>query len=325
MSSSMCNFTFIDLFAGIGGFRVALESYGGRCVFSSDINKVARFVYNENFNEIPKGDITLIDEKLIPSHDILCGGFPCQAFSISGKQRGFEDIRGTLFFDIARIIKHHKPKVLFLENVKNFERHNNGKTLEVIKTILIDLGYNVFCKVLNASHYGVPTSRERLYFVCFRKDLKIENFTFPSVTNENKILRDIVDTEGDFSKYIINRSDIILNNKIVESDLFGSYPSKPIRIGTINKGGQGERIYSDLGHAITFSAYGGGIASKTGAYLINGRIRKLTPKECLKIMGFPENFKLQVSDSQAYKLIGNSVTVTVLKKIFEHIVINLNE
>ena len=136
--------TFIDLFAGIGGFRIALDALGLKCRYSSEWDKFAKITYNENFDEVPDDDITKVDEKFIPSHDVLCAGFPCQAFSISGKQRGFEDTRGTLFFDILRISKHHKPKVLFLENVKNFEKHDNGKTIIVVKKSLKKLGYNIF-------------------------------------------------------------------------------------------------------------------------------------------------------------------------------------
>ena len=153
------NYRFIDLFAGIGGFRIALESFGANCVFSSEWDKYAQKVYEANFGELPEGDITQISENNIPNHDILCGGFTCQPFSISGKQKGCEDIRGTLFFDIARIVEYHQPKVLFLENVRNFETHDDGKTLKIVKATLRDLGYDVFHKVLNASYFGLPQNR----------------------------------------------------------------------------------------------------------------------------------------------------------------------
>ncbi len=306
--------TFIDLFAGIGGFRLALETFGLKCVWSCEWDKYAQKTYYENFGEIPAGDITKIKESEIPEHDILCAGFPCQAFSISGKQKGFDDTRGTLFFDIARIAKHHKPKILFLENVKNLERHNKGETLKTILRILGELNYNVFYKVLNASHYGSPTSRERIYFVCFRKDLGFPNFSFPEPTYEKIYLKDVLEKNSDISKYIIKRKDIKLIKTAEQK------PSlRPLQIGTINKGGQGERIYSINGHAITLSAHGGGAAAKTGAYLIDGKIRKLTPRECARVMGFPETFKIPVTDSQAYKQFGNSVVVPVLAKIAEQI------
>lgn len=310
---------FIDLFAGIGGFRIALETQGAECVFSSEWDKHSQLTYEKNFNEIPYGDITRIDEKDIPMHDIICGGFPCQAFSISGKQKGFEDARGTLFFDIARIAKYHKPKVLFLENVKNFAKHDNGRTLKTVLEVLNDIGYDTYHKVINASNFGLPTARERIYIVAFRKDLNIRNFKLPETNNKTSVLKDLLEKEVD-DKYFINRSDIKLNNKEVSTDLLGQYPQKPIRIGTINKGGQGERIYSIYGHAITLSAYGGGVASKTGGYLVDGRIRKLTPRECARVMGFPETFQIPVTDSQAYKQFGNSVAVPVLKEIFSEII-----
>ena len=154
---------FIDLFAGIGGFHLALSSFDTECVFASEWDEHAKKVYEDNFGLQPFGDITQIDEREIPNHDIICGGFPCQAFSISGKQRGFDDSRGTLFFDIARITKHHKPKLLLLENVYNLEKHDNGNTLKVITETLDLLGYNCFYKVLNASHFGIPQIRRRIF------------------------------------------------------------------------------------------------------------------------------------------------------------------
>ncbi len=306
--------TFIDLFAGIGGFRIALESLGLNCVFSSEWDKYAQKTYYENFGEMPAGDITKIKETEIPPHDVLCAGFPCQAFSISGKQMGFDDTRGTLFFEIARIVKHHKPKILFLENVKNFGRHNGGKTLKTVLRILDELEYYVFYKTLNASHYGVPTSRERIYFVCFRKDLGVPKFSFPEPTFEKIYLKDILEKGIDFSKYEIVRDDI----KITKSDT-QKLSMNPIQIGSLNGGSQGERIYSVHGHAITLSAHGGGAAAKTGAYVIDGKIRKLTPRECARVMGFPENFKIPVSESQAYKQFGNSVAIPVVTKVAEKI------
>jgi len=327
MSFNIKKAKFIDLFAGIGGFRIALESFGLDCVYSNEWDKQAQITYEENFGEKPDGDITKVNEEIIPKHSVLCGGFPCQAFSISGKRLGFKDTRGTLFFDVARIVKHHKPEVLFLENVKNFAKHDDGKTLETVVNTLTELKYDVFYQVLNAGDYGLPTTRERIYIIGFRKDLGIKEFKFPSPTNKPTKLRDFLELNDDNSQYEITRTDIKIkmNDKKVYADLLGNYPQKPIRIGTINNGGQGERIYSDLGHAITLSAHGGGIASKTGAYLIDGKIRKLSPRECANIMGFPNNYKIVVSKSQAYKQFGNSVAINVLKSIFEQIIITLNK
>ena len=309
---------FIDLFAGIGGFRIALEKTGAKCVFSSEWDKFAQITYKENFGEIPKGDITNINEKEIPKHDILCGGFPCQAFSISGKQRGFKDTRGTLFFDIARIIKHHQPKIVFLENVKNLIKHYHGNTLKIILKTLDDSGYNVFYQVLVASTFGVPQARERIYIVCFRKDLEITSFNFPKPTHKKIIVKDILEDDEKAIDCIVNRTDL----KFWKRDETPSL--RPIQIGQINNGGQGERIYSINGHAITLSAYGGGVAGKTGAYLVNGKIRRLTPRECARVQGYPEWFKIPVSKSQAYKQFGNSVSVPVIEAIFKQILTTLN-
>lgn len=312
---------YIDLFAGIGGFHQALSSFGATCVFASEWDKYAAETYFANYDIFPKGDITKIEASNIPAHDILCGGFPCQAFSISGKQRGFEDARGTLFFDIARIVKHHQPKLLILENVKNFERHDGGNTLKVILKTLDELGYNVNHKVLNASDYNLPQNRERIYLVCFRKDLNIENFEFPKPSLKKVALVDFLESHPEDVK-IIDRPDIKITKSFSPiKNIFGEIdlPNKPIQIGIVNKGGQGERIYDPYGHAITLSAYGGGIGSKTGLYKIGNTIRKLTPRECARIQGFPDAFKIISSPSQSYKQFGNSVAVNVLKAILKKI------
>ena len=316
--NSLKGVKFIDLFAGIGGFHIALQSFGADCVFASEIDKHAQKTYQENFGVKPEGDITKIDEKDIPKHDILCAGFPCQAFSISGKQKGFEDTRGTLFFDIARIAKYHKPKLLFMENVRNFIRHDHGKTMETVKSVLNDIGYSVYYKVLNASHYGLPQNRERIYIIAIRADIEIDEFHFPDAPYKQVSLQDILDKGND--KYLIERNDIQIHKSKVQYNLFNDYPLKPIRVGTINKGGQGERIYSELGHAITLSAYGGGPGSKTGCYLIDGRVRKLSPRECARLQGFPDSFIIPVSDAQAWKQFGNSVPINVLKYILMSVV-----
>jgi DNA (cytosine-5)-methyltransferase 1 len=313
--------TYIDLFAGIGGFHQALSYYGADCVFAVEWEQKCQEIYLQNYGILPEGDITKIPESSLPKHDILCAGFPCQAFSISGKQSGFNDTRGTLFFEVARIANYHQPKILILENVKNFATHDNGKTLDVVKNTLNEIGYNVFNQVLNASYFGVPQSRERIYILAFRKDLQVENFNFPqSYGNPTKLI-DFCLGDSETKQYIINRTDIKLKENLdLTTDIFGNYPQKPIRIGTINKGGQGERIYHQNGHAITLSAYGGGIGAKTGIYQINGKIRKLAPRECAIIMGFPDSFILSESDNIAYQQFGNSVVVNVLKAIIKTVI-----
>jgi DNA (cytosine-5)-methyltransferase 1 len=327
--SSLQNYNFIDLFAGIGGFHLALNSMGANCVFASEWDKFAAETYEKNFHFKPFGDITQIEEKDIPKHDILCGGFPCQAFSISGKQKGFEDIRGTLFFDIARIVNYHKPKVLFLENVKNLAKHDEGKTLKTIIKTLEELEYSVFTKVLNSSNFGLPQNRERVYFVAFHNTLNSKTFKFPVPPNNPICLEHILEKEPKNAK-VIERDDIeIYKNYSVTNSLFTEVDllNKPIQIGKVNKGGQGERIYHTLGHAITLSAYGGGVGSKTGLYFIRGKIRKLSPRECARVQGFPDNFILNSSDIQTYKQFGNSVSVNVLQQILIEIskVLKINE
>lgn len=313
---------FIDLFAGIGGFHYALESFGAECVFASEIDKHASLVYEQNHNLKPFGDITKIDEKTIPNHDILCGGFPCQAFSISGKQKGFEDTRGTLFFDIARIVKHHKPKILFLENVKNFVKHDKGNTLNTVKNTLQDLNYSINYKILNTRNFGLPQNRERVYIIAFNNDyFKDINFNFPSKNIITKI-EDILENNPIDGK-IIERNDIsIYKNFKPALTIFGEeeLPNKPIQIGKVNKGGQGERIYDIKGHSITLSAHGGGAGSKTGLYKINNLIRKLSPRECARLQGFPDEFNVDKSVSQAHKQFGNSVSINVLQYIIKEII-----
>lgn len=303
--------TFIDLFAGLGGFRIALESLGAKCVYSNEWDKPVQEVYLENFGEIPEGDITKVDENTIPEHDILCAGFPCQAFSISGKQKGFEDSRGTLFFDVERIVKAKKPKIVFMENVKNFATHNAGRTLLLVKATMEKLGYQFYQEILNAASYGIPQKRERIYMVCFRNDLNVNEFSFPKPFVLERHVEDYLIKEESLVKHLyVDRPDIYYNGN---SDT--QYSNKSIRLGTVNKGGQGERIYSVKGIAITLSANGGGVFAKTGGYLVNGKTRRLHPRECARIMGFPDSYKLSKSPSQAYKQLGNSVVIDVLQLI----------
>lgn len=324
------HFSFIDLFAGIGGFRIALQSLGGICTFSSEWDKAAALTYARNFGETPEGDITREEVKArIPkTFDILCGGFPCQAFSISGKQRGFADTRGTLFFDIETIARHHQPKILFLENVKNLVRHDGGRTLKIIVSQLEAIGYDVFYQLYNTSDFGLPQNRERVYFVAIRKELSAQKpFRFPEPSYEPTSLSEVLEREPNQAK-IIEREDIVLRQQEChEDELFQGYrpkPNRPIQIGKVGKGGQGERIYDPYGHAITLSAHGGGVGSKTGLYLIEGKVRKLSPRECARLQGFPDEYKLHSSTSQAYQQLGNSVSINVLKHIAREFLIYLN-
>ncbi len=302
---------FIDLFAGLGGFRLALQSLGAKCVFSSEWEPSVAEVYYNNFGEAPHGDITKIDASVIPDHDILCAGFPCQAFSISGKKLGFEDSRGTLFFDVARIIKEKKPSVVFMENVKNFATHDNGQTLQVVQSIMKALGYTFFYKVLNAANYGIPQKRERIYIVCFKNNLNINMFNFPTSMTLTTYLEDFLLDEKDIPPELyVEREDVYMANIIDDT-----YKDRPIRLGIVNKGGQGERIYSTKGVAITFSSNGGGVFAKTGGYMIGGKYRRLHPAECARLMGFPDNYKICENRNKAYQHFGNSVIIDVLQYI----------
>jgi len=307
---------YIDLFCGVGGFRHALKSPGSQCVFSSDIDPDARLIYAQNWGEEPAGDIGQVGVAEIPPHDVLCGGFPCQPFSISGNQGGFEDARGTLLHEILRIARHHQPSVLFLENVKNFLSHGGGGTLAKTIELLNRVGYQVHYSLLNASRYGVAQKRERVYFVCFRKELGIEDFQFPVPSDEDVAVEDILLPKGDrrLDDLIIQRSDLRLKEKMPTER-----ENRTLRIGTVGKGGQGERVYSPKGHAITLSAFGGGIGAKTGMYLIDGQIRRLHPEECRRLMGFPDGFTLHDRPNVSYKQFGNSVAVPVVRKIFQSI------
>lgn len=318
----LSNYTFIDLFARIGGFHYAFESFGATCVFASEIDKKAAHTYTANHGITPAGDITKIAAPDIPQHDILCGGFPCQAFSVSGKQKGFEDTRGTLLFDIARIVDFHRPKVLLLENVKNFVRHDEGKTLQTVLKTLENLGYKVHYQILNTSKFGLPQNRERVYIVGFdQKQVSNPTFSFPT-TSVPSSLQDLLEKAPKEAK-IIERSDVFYHkNYEPKQDLFGNIviPNRPIQLGKINKGGQGERIYHPAGHAITLSAYGGGVGSKTGIYKVNGILRKLSPRECARVQGFPESFILPERKTEAYKQFGNSVSINTLQYIIKEII-----
>lgn len=305
------------MFCGIGGFHIALSSFGAKCVFASDIDESAQNIYRTNFGMQPYGDIKKIKCKDIPSHDILCAGFPCQPFSISGHQHGFADKSGDgkLFFEIIRIVRYHKPKLILLENVRNLEYHNNGKTLETIRDKLNSVGYYVFYKTLNASNFGVPQARQRLYIVALKKSLKVKNFIFPNNTNSQISLIDVLLDDKNISenvkitqKYVIDRPEETYRS------------NRLIRIGKIGLGRQGERIYSALGHSVTLSSQSGGLGGKTGMYYINGNVRKLCSRECARLMGFPDSYILPSNINTSYAKFGNSVVVDVLQYIIKEII-----
>lgn len=299
MVDSYENFTFIDLFAGIGGIRLAFEEVFGGCVFSSELDKHAQTTYKENFNHIPHGDITFVDEKSIPKFNILLAGFPCQPFSTAGLKLGFEDTRGSLFFHIARILDYHRPEIVFLENVKGFKTHNKGATYMAVRKILEDMGYNVYSQILNAKDFGVPQNRERLYIVAFKQQTY---FSFPEPYYTKTRLGDILEDNVD-SRYTI-------------SDKLWAGHQRRKKEHLAKGNGFGYSLFSDN------SSYTSTISAryyKDGSEILieqpGKNPRKLTPREAARLQGFPEWFKIPVSDTQAYKQFGNSVCVPVIRAL----------
>lgn len=317
----MIEVKFIDLFAGIGGFRVALEKNGAKCVFSSEIDKYARETYKQNFGEIPSGDIFEIDAEDIPNHDILCAGFPCQPFSIAGKRLGFEDARGTLFFEVARIIKTKRPKAFILENVAGLVNHDNGKTLETIINILNDLNYSVEWKLMNAKDYGIPQNRNRWYCVGFDNDYTEFNLdVFPEKEELKKTLKDIIDLNNVNKKeYIVSDTAIKNMKKHIDNFLFkNELKDEPIIANNIRPS---KVSFSSNGISPCLTAkMGTGGNNVPVIYNLN---RKFTTDECLKIMGFPDTYKIKANYSQSYKQLGNSVVVPIIEKISQKIIWNI--
>jgi DNA (cytosine-5)-methyltransferase 1 len=291
-----------------------MESFGAECVFSSEIDKYCQETYYDNTGHLPAGDITKVKEENILKHDILCAGFPCQSFSQSGTQLGLNDPRGQLFFDIVRIAAYHKPKLLLLENVPTLLTHDNNKTFQTIIANLDSIGYDVFYEVLNSSDFGVPQHRKRLYIMVFHRSLDVKQLNVPRGTFLPVYLKDILLTDEETVDYRVHRDDVVYLD--VDKERYGH---RPLKIGTITKGGQGNRVYSEKGHAITLSANGGGVGRNTGLYLINGHLRKLHPRECARLMGFPDTFIINKKPAQALKQFGNSVVINVLQHILKNI------
>lgn len=312
-------FKFIDLFAGIGGFRLALQNLGGKCVFTSEWDKDAKRTYKANFGETPFGDITKEETKqYIPDNfDVLCAGFPCQAFSIAGKRGGFEDTRGTLFFDVAEIIKRKQPKAIFLENVKGLRNHNGGKTLATILNVLRnDLGYFVpEPEIVNAKDFGVPQNRERIYIVGFHSSTGVNKFNYPKPLNKKVTFADIKEKEVPATKYYLSTQYLqTLENHKARHESKGNgfgyaiIPDDGIS-NAIVVGGMGRERNLVLDHRITDftpTTHIKGTVNREG-------IRKMTPREWARLQGFPDNFVIPVADSSAYKQFGNSVAVPAIQ------------
>lgn len=315
------DFTFIDLFAGIGGFRIPMQEVGGKCVFSSEFNYHAQRAYELNFGEVPFGDITKLDLNIVPKHNVLCAGFPCQPFSISGKMKGFEDTRGTLIYHVFKIIEKREPEVVLLENVKHLLYHDKKRTLATIIQHLEELGYKVSKKVLNASDFGVPQNRERIIIIGHKK----KKFDFSKLKTKPKpVLKDFLDKENDF-EFLDEPYTILEEMKTQDSGLiFAGYRNKTIRkagvrpntehLSRVHK--QPNRIYSTDGVHPALPSQ-----ESSGRFWIyhENKVRKLTIQECYKIMGFPKKFRLINNRSELYRQVGNSVAVPMIKEVANQI------
>jgi len=307
----MAEFSFIDLFAGIGGLRIGFDKMGGECVFSSEIDKFARQTYEANYDHTPEGDITIIPAESIPEHDLLLAGFPCQPFSLAGVSKynslgwdhGFKhEVKGTLFFDVVRIIEYHKPKAFLLENVKNLKSHDKGRTWKVIEDTLTELGYNIHSKVINAK-LVVPQNRERVFIVGFREDV---DFQFPEIKPKNRKLKHILDPNVP-EKYTL--SDHLWK-------YLQDYKEKHRKRG--NGFGFGMVTPEDTTRTLSARYH------KDGSEILIEQLgmnpRKLTPRECSRLMGFPAKFKIPVSDTQAYRQFGNAVVASLVEHLAKEII-----
>lgn len=327
----MAKYKSIDLFAGIGGIRLGFDRAFGEdieTVFVSEWDKPAQKTYKANFRDDFEiaGDITQIDAKDIPEFDICLAGFPCQAFSMAGRHGGFEDdyhgrCRGTLFLDVARICDEHKPKVIFCENVKGLKHHDKGNTFKVIKETIEGLGYKMFEAELNSKNFGVPQNRPRFYMVAFRNDIAPETFDFPEATDKTRWLADILEREAVPAKYYLSETYLeTLKRHRARHEAKGNgfgYQIHPLTdvANTLVCGGMGKErnlIIDERQKDLTPTTNIRGEINKE-------YIRKLTPRECARLQGFPDSFELANSDAQLYKQFGNSVTVSVIEAIAERI------
>ena len=314
---------FIDLFCGIGGFRLALEERGLECVFSSDIDEDARKAYNANFGEFPTGDITKVDAKDVPPHDVITGGFPCQSFSLSGRQKGLDDPRGQLFYEIIRIAKHHKPKVVFLENVRHILEIDDGDVYKEFEQAWNTAGYSVRYHLLNASMYGVPQSRWRVYFVIIRHDVALQSVE-PKPASDSLYICDLIEPEARDDEWLHvsenrglqkgkGKKAIRAGRYRYQNELFVEHGRAPIKIGDIGRGGQAERIFSIHGHAPTQATWG------QEYYAVDRLVRRLSQNEVKGIMGFPQSH-IVGERGAGYKQLGNAVIPYMIGEVFDAII-----
>lgn len=326
-------YTFIDLFAGIGGFRLALESLGMKCMFSSEIDEFCKKVYKDNFKEEPTGDITKVDPKNIPDFDILVGGFPCQPFSYAGRLEGFEDkTRGTLFFDIVKILKEKKPKMFILENVKGLKSHDKGKTLDTIITTLKEIGYNVHWDIVNSYNFGVPQLRERWFCVGFKDDI---DFSIPKGNKMGAKLRDIIDINDNNPKLKLTDLELArieYHFKQLDLGIERVQHDSSMYAPNTKKGKHGVYSYLKPDGCLRFhigdkaktqiqEAYYCSLDSLAPTIIASREPRlwdlkrRLSVEECKRLQGFPKGFKMDVSDTRAKHQLGNAITVPVVEEI----------
>lgn len=313
-NSIFTNLKIADVNCGIGSFSMAAQALGAKCVFACEDNKFAGKVYQDNFSVAPVSDIQSIDPDEIPEHDILTGTLPYDSFDFrSGELKAGNDGVYSKIFDI---IHAKQPKAVLLEIVNSPAKVHGETIMNTVKKAVSKCGYKVYASELNASDYGVPQQRKRLYILAFRKDLGVKNFRFPKPVALQKYVKDILEPEEniDEKKYVYEPGFMCKGNP----DYFSS---TPVKLGIIGKGGQGERVYSINATAITITANSGGKFRNTGGYYINGKLRRLTVRECARLMGFPDSFQLNCSETQAYKLLGNSIVVDVI----EYILISMAE
>lgn len=311
-------FKFIDLFCGLGWFRISLEQLWWKCVFSSDIDKYIQEVYENNFWEKPYGDIKTMDEKDVPDHDILCWGFPCQPFSIAWKRLWFGDDRWTLFFDIYRIIKEKKPKIIFLENVKWIINHDNWNTLNIIENSLTDLWYKISFKVINAKNFWLPQNRERFILVWFSdyyKDIDIKDFSIPESNKKEsidlKVLLDLDDKQSNISE----RCDFNMKSHFTD-DIRRLIEEGQIVLAHNIRPSKCSFAYKNFSPCLTAKMWTWG----NNVPVIANTSRKISVKECLSLMWFPENYIMRENYWQSYKQIWNSVAIPMIKEVWESIV-----
>lgn len=301
--------TFIDLFSGIGGFRLAFESVGTTCVFSAEIDKHACTTYKLNFDDYPLRDVSKLDVNSIPNFDILCAGFPCQPFSIAGKRKGFSDTRGTLFFDIERIIKAKQPKAFILENVKGLMNHDKGRTLKVVlETLEKKLNYKVFYQILNSKDYNVPQNRERIYIIGF-KDHNIA-FNFPKKLEQTINLSHIRDSSLEGTE-ISELAKSHIQTHLKKHKRYEEIKDNPLLLSYEIRKSRAAFRFDDISPCLTAKMGTGG----NNVPILVNEMRKFTTRECLRIQGFPNNFKIEPNTMQSYKQIGNSISIPVVRAL----------